>query len=128
MSSRLHAIEDWEARIADSGYQVATLAKNATVSERQLHRFFVRKYGMTPHEIVTKTRKSTALKLLHRGDLVKEVAAHLGFHGSSSFVTTFHKWFGKSPRKYYQQSEQKALNVRNSKQMSEMVNLSRSTS
>ena len=97
MSSRLSCINDWENSARRVRYQPFALAKHYKVSLRQLERYFVMRFGATPHVWLDKVRLRDATECLTRGDSVKAVALDVGFGSSSNFCRWYKRATGITP-------------------------------
>jgi AraC family chitin signaling transcriptional activator len=97
MSSRLDCITDWDGMAVSANYRVAELAKTCRVDERQLRRYFIKKFGCSPHFWMSETRLKKLYRQLQKGNLIKEVAASGGFSQPSNFTRKFKEYYGKNP-------------------------------
>jgi AraC-like DNA-binding protein len=82
------------------GYRVASLALHVGVSDRHLHRVFVRELGCSPEKWLREERLQTARRLLHSLSTVKEVALALSYNQVSQFCRDFRQRFGCSPSQW----------------------------
>jgi AraC-like DNA-binding protein len=81
--------------------RLADAAREACLSPFHYHRLFVRTFGETPHEFVTKLRIDRAKRLLARGCLpVTDVCFAVGYESLGSFSTRFRSIVGYSPSVY----------------------------
>jgi AraC-like DNA-binding protein len=97
MASRLDSINDWDSLAAQGRFRVDLLAKTCGVCERQLRRYFQRRFGISPYTWMTAKRMDQAKTLLTKGKLVKEVAAEAGFLQPSNFTRQFKRQFNATP-------------------------------
>lgn len=97
MGSRLDRITDWNLRASAARFRVALLAKNCGVTERQLHRYFLVRFGSSPREWMNSQRLEQVKHLLLEGKLVKEAAAEAGYNQPSSFTRQFTRKFNAPP-------------------------------
>jgi AraC-like DNA-binding protein len=73
-------------------------AQRACLSRFHFNRLFVRVFGETPHEFVTRRRIEEAKKLLLRdGDSVTDICFAVGYESLGSFSTRFRSLTGLSP-------------------------------
>jgi AraC-like DNA-binding protein len=100
MSSRLDCFHNWEALAAEAGYQPLGLAERCQVSERQLRRFFLERFGTTAQNWVSQLRLKKAVMLICSGHSVKLTAFELGFKQPSHFCRVFKRVYGMTPRTY----------------------------
>lgn len=97
MRSKLHRIDDWEARAVASGYSTATLAAGCGVSKRQLERFFMEQRGERPSQWLARLRLAQATAVLQDSQSVKAAAQAMGFRQTSHFSRAFKRQHGISP-------------------------------
>lgn len=97
MASRLDYVGDWTKSAADAKFRVTKLAKNCGVSERQLRRYFVERFGKSPREWIAIVRLGKAQALLASGKTVKEIAAQTGFNHSSNLTRSFKQHYKATP-------------------------------
>ena len=82
---------------------VADLAKTLRLSERQLHRKLRATLGITPHELVLRTRvQSAAEALANTSAPISQIALDHGFCDHSAFTQQFRKRTGLSPKHFRQ--------------------------
>jgi transcriptional regulator GlxA family with amidase domain len=80
---------------------VETLAREAGVSVRTLHRVCARSLRTTPAKLIERLRSDHARVLLGTTDLaLKEVAARCGFRDGPQLTRSFTRCFGVAPRAY----------------------------
>lgn len=82
------------------GYKVGSLASYLNVSERHLHRVFVRELGCSPEKWLREERLQMAGRLLRSMGAVKEVALALSYNQQSQFCRDFRRRFGCSPSQW----------------------------
>ncbi|MBS7562786.1 helix-turn-helix transcriptional regulator [Mucilaginibacter sp. Bleaf8] len=83
---------------------IASLAKEAGMSEPKLRRLFKRTFGKGVFEFYQFTRMQKAAGLLKEKRLtVSEVGYHLGFTNLSHFSKVFEQHIGVKPKKYSSQ-------------------------
>ena len=97
MASRLDCIADWSKLAADAKFRVTNLAKDCGVSERQLRRYFLQRFGKSPREWMADARLGKALAMLATGKTVKEIAVQTGFNHSSSLTRSFKQHYKATP-------------------------------
>ena len=97
MSSRLDAITDWANRAERAHFRVATLADLCEVTERQLRRYFLTKFGMSPNRWLTGARMELVPPLLQRGQSVKEIAAQIVFSQPGNLTRRFKQRYKVTP-------------------------------
>jgi AraC-like DNA-binding protein len=103
------AIERVRARIA-SEYQrpltLRALARLAGMSQAGFRRAFVRRFGVTPATYLTQCRmRQAAVLLADPAQLVKEVAARVGYPNANNFSTAFKRFHGAPPRAFRGRTE-----------------------
>ncbi len=76
------------------------VAKECSISRKQLDRIFKAQTGKTVHDYLIETRVSYAKQLLLVDKSVKEISYTLGFDNESSFVSFFKRHCGVPPGAY----------------------------
>jgi AraC-like DNA-binding protein len=80
---------------------IATLAKDAHMSEPKLRKLFKQTFGKGVFEYYQSARMQQAAKLLKEKRMtVSEVGYHLGFSNLSHFSRVFEEYIGMKPKKY----------------------------
>jgi AraC-like DNA-binding protein len=97
MASRLDYVDDWNKLAARARFQVTRLAKDCGVSERQLRRYFLKRFGASPRKWLVSARLGAVKPLLATGKSVKEVAAEAGFNHQSNFARSFKNYYKATP-------------------------------
>lgn len=78
-------------------------AKHACLSPFHYHRMFVRAFGETPHDFLTRQRIDYAKRLLAREECpVTDVCLAVGYASLGSFCSMFRSAVGRSPSDYRQ--------------------------
>lgn len=86
-----------------------SFAEAVGFSERHLSRIVEAEFGMPLGRFITLKRLEYAKELLAGNrQLVKDVAATLGFHDTSHFCRVFRHFFGITPKQYVQQQRRAA--------------------
>jgi AraC family transcriptional regulator len=93
----LDSVTDWAARAERAGYRVGPLARDCGAKERELRRFFWRKFDMPPRAWLAKERLARGAALLRRGMFVKEAADEAGFKHAEDFSHCFTHQYGLPP-------------------------------
>jgi AraC-like DNA-binding protein len=89
------------ARRSDEPLTIADLAFAARMSPYHFLRVFGDVVGVTPHQFLVRTRlRHAAVQLATTAESVSSIAFGTGFGDLSTFVTTFRRVFGVSPRRY----------------------------
>lgn len=101
MSSRLDCIKDWEALARKANYLVSNLAHQSQMSERQLRRYFLLSFGITPSKWLDDLRMRDAQSLLSKGESIKVIALQLSFADAPHFCRAFKRVYGLSPRAFF---------------------------
>jgi len=84
-----------------AGLNVETLARQAAVSVRTLHRLCATTLSTTPAKLIERLRTDRARVLLGTTGLaLKEIAASCGFRDGPQLARSFLRRFGVSPRSY----------------------------
>ena len=104
MSSRLHRRTDWEKLAALCNYRVGEMARHCKCSPRQLQRFFLEEFGITPKHWVDEIRARVAAQEIVRGDLMKSVSSDLKFKDPATFTRFFKRLQGITPHNFDQKS------------------------
>lgn len=82
---------------------LAEIAAAGAVGQSKCCKLFARYVGQTPNGYLTQYRLDKSTFLLRNTDQpVTEIAAAVGFGGSSYYAEIFRKWYGKSPSEYRQ--------------------------
>jgi AraC-like DNA-binding protein len=98
---RLCRSRDYLAAGFDQPMRLAHAAREAHLSPYHYHRLFVRTFGETPHEFLTRLRIDRAKSLLAHEQLpVTGVCFAVGYESLGSFSSRFHSLVGYSPSKY----------------------------
>lgn len=85
----------------DKNLSTAELARAAGVSERHLHRKLKETLGLSPHELMLRTRIQSAAEALAKTSApIIEVALNHGFCDQSAFTQQFRKRTGMTPRQF----------------------------
>jgi AraC-like DNA-binding protein len=79
---------------------LAELARDADMSVPQLERYVQRLLGLTPKQLILKTRLEAATRLLAGPDSVAAVAHACGYADQSAFCRQFRATVGLSPTQY----------------------------
>ena len=81
----------------------AELARTVGLSERQLHRKIKAALGLSPYELLLRTRVQAAAEVLARTSTpISEVALDHGFCDQSAFTQQFRKRTGMTPKEFRQ--------------------------
>ena len=100
---KIHEIEKFVKLNIDREYDNTILAKEFTISERQLTRRLKKVTGLTPAKFVKEIRLQMARDYLEKGSFISatEVAYAVGLSSLQSFSKMYIKRFGKRPSDYY---------------------------
>jgi AraC-like DNA-binding protein len=80
-------------------------AREACLSPFHFQRQFVRAFGETPQEFITRLRMDTAKRLLISGELsVTEVCLEVGYASMGTFSSRFAARIGRPPTEYRRQA------------------------
>ncbi len=87
--------------VADSSFDIESLAKNLGVSRSVLHRKIVSLIGEAPGELIRQVRLKKAAELIEQkfGNL-SEIALEVGFNNPAYFSEAFKKQYGMTPSQY----------------------------
>lgn len=98
--------DDIHSHLADSAYTVDNMARAVFLSRRQLERRLRDLAGITPNELLRKTRLAQARTLLEENTslTVGEVAQRVGFQDTRYFSRLFRREFGATPSAVKSQS------------------------
>lgn len=95
-----------EAHYAEE-LRLEALARMAHMCERNLQRYFLRAFGVTPVDYINRLRVSKACQLLgERERTIAQVADAVGFPDSSYFARLFRKFTGTAPSFFRKSSRQ----------------------
>ena len=94
------------ANLADPDFNVYRLAKDTSVSERQLYRYIKQTSGLTPGNFIKEVRLQKAFDLARNQayETTSELAYAVGFTHSGYFTSVFRKRFGKNPSEMLKES------------------------
>jgi len=90
-------------------YSLAELAHAAGLSRFQLHRGFMREFGVAPHGYIQHRRVALARRLLKAGHAPAQTALAAGFCDQSHLNRAFVRQFGVSPGRYWLAREAKPV-------------------
>lgn len=88
---------DLLTRNPDEEAQVARVALDLEISERQLERRFVERVGMPPKRFVSLRRFEHALALARTAESLTNVALEAGYYDQSHFIRDFRRFAGMAP-------------------------------
>ena len=100
MSSRLDRVKDWAKLALECEYQVHEVARRVGCSERQLERYFRKRFGVNPKGWMDATRMGIATERILQGEMVKVVASELHFKQRPSFSKFFKRHEGAAPTNF----------------------------
>lgn len=89
---------------------IATLSERFYINKYYLMHKFKANTGYSIHSYVNNKRLQKSADLVRSGKSPSEVAGECGFNDYSSFVRTFSKMYGMSPRKYYKSTIENPVN------------------
>jgi transcriptional regulator GlxA family with amidase domain len=93
----------------DEPLTIATLAAAARMSRYHFLRVFTDVVGVTPHRFLMRTRLlHAAAKLATSRGPITGIAFETGFGDLSTFVGTFRRVFGLTPREYRKTAQRRA--------------------
>lgn len=99
--ARLYRSREFLAGKLDQPLRLSDAANEACLSPYHYHRMFVRAFGETPHEFLTRLRIDRAKQLLARDECpVTEVCLAVGYESLGSFSALFRSAVGRSPSEY----------------------------
>ena len=106
--------ETIKKHLDQSEFSVQQLSDEVGISRVHLNRKMKERYGISPNLFIKSFRlKQAAYLLVHHKVNVSEVAYAVGFSTHSYFTTSFHDYFGLSPKEfiafYSQEENQEAL-------------------
>ncbi|WP_033413804.1 GlxA family transcriptional regulator [Kangiella aquimarina] len=100
---RLISIVNWLKHNLDKQITVEMIADKAHMSERQLHRSFVKEVGKPPAHYLEELRMDLARTLLVSSDEnLKKIALSVGYRSYDGFKRAFERNFSISPLRYRQ--------------------------
>jgi AraC-like DNA-binding protein len=98
---RLCRARDFLASQFNESVTLERAAREACLSPFHFHRVFVRAFGETPHDFVTRLRIGEARRLLEAGNLrVTDVCLEVGYASLGAFSSRFAAVVGQSPLAY----------------------------
>jgi AraC-like DNA-binding protein len=101
--ARLYRSREFLADSLDRRIGLHEAAAVACLSPYHYHRMFVRAFGETPHEFLTRLRIDRAKQLLARDECpVTDVCLAVGYESPGSFSALFRGLVGRSPSSYRQ--------------------------
>ena len=93
--------EQIQKHIDDSEFGVESLALEVGISRVHLNRKMKEKYGVTPRQFIKSFRlKQAAYLLVHNQVNISDVVYKLGFSSPSFFSSSFHEYFGMTPKEF----------------------------
>ena len=99
-SSLARALRDFEKSLS-SDVTPSVLAERAELSAQRLSRLTKRLFGLTPSQLITKTRIAAASRLLRdSSDTISNIAHSCGFCDHSAFTRAFRSATGVTPSEY----------------------------
>ena len=99
------ALEEFEQNLS-ADVTTAWLAQRSQLSPQRLSRLTKRLFGLTPTQLITKTRIATASRLLRETNKsIAEIAQASGFYDHSAFTRAFRSATGVTPSSYRKQTE-----------------------
>ena len=85
----------------DKNLSAAELARAVGLSERHLHRKLRETLGLTPHELMLRTRIQAAAEVLAKtSDPIAQIALDHGFCDQSAFTQQFRRRTGMTPKQF----------------------------
>jgi len=79
---------------------VRSLSGRSGYTPEHFIRAFTRETGMTPYQYILGQRMNEAVALMHRGMMLDDIAARVGYASGKSFAGAFKRRFGISPDTY----------------------------
>jgi AraC-like DNA-binding protein len=99
--ARLDRSREFLAHSLDQRILLQDAAAEACLSPFHYHRMFVRAFGETPHQFLTRQRIDRAKQLLARDECpVTDVCLAVGYESLGTFSSTFKMLAGRSPTEY----------------------------
>jgi AraC-like DNA-binding protein len=99
--ARLYRSREFLAASFDRPLRLSEAASQACLSPFHYHRMFVRAFGETPHDFLTRRRIDRAKQLLAGDECpVTEVCLAVGYESLGSFSSLFRNMVGRSPSDY----------------------------
>jgi AraC-like DNA-binding protein len=99
--ARLYRSREFLAGSLDQPIGLREAAAQACLSPYHYHRMFVRAFGETPHEFLTRVRIDRAKQMLARDESpVTEICLAVGYESLGSFSALFRGLVGRSPSQY----------------------------
>ncbi len=100
------ALEYFEQHLSEIGTPSA-LASRSKISLQKLARLTKRLFGLTPSQLITKTRIAAASRLLFEStNSISEIALASGFYDQSAFTRSFRTATGVTPSEFRKQARQ----------------------
>jgi AraC-like DNA-binding protein len=100
MISCLASIRNWNDLAREAVFEVGKLAALCRVSDRQLRRYFISRFGKNPKAWLDEARLREAARLLAEGETLKGVTYALGFVHAAHFCRTFKRHYHITPRQF----------------------------
>lgn len=98
------ALDYFEANLQE-GLTPSSLARKSNLTLPRLTRLTKRLYGLTPGQLITKTRIATASRmLLESTESIADISLACGFYDQSAFTRTFRSATGVTPSVFRKQS------------------------
>ena len=100
MNRHLIQTEQWEDLARRANFHPSTMAELSCISLRQLERFFIEHYNMSPGEWARELRCRLARELIAKGGRCKEVAIDLHYANNAHLCREFKSVYGLPPRTF----------------------------
>lgn len=96
-----HAIEERLVRYMYSDHSIAAISAELNLSRYQCSKIFVKVYGISPRQYISRLKLNKAKELLVGTNLtIEAISEQLGFHSASHFSRQFRRWTGCSPNHF----------------------------
>lgn len=92
-------LETVEKSYHKSSFTLDDLAKSCSISKSYLHKLFIKEFGITPFQYITRTRMKQAKLLLLEMLSVGDVAYMVGYSDIYQFSRAFKRFYNISPTK-----------------------------
>ncbi len=101
--ARLYRSREFLAGSLEQRVRLIDAAGEACLSPFHYHRMFVRAFGETPHDFLTRVRIDRAKQMLARDEHpITEICFAVGYESLGTFSSRFRAMTGRSPSEYRQ--------------------------
>ncbi len=99
MRTRIASLTDeqLQALVVRAHYRVSDIARECHIQPRTVQRFFVARFGVAPRVWMDSVRMRRVQRGIVRGELLKALAAEVGYADQSSLTRHYKAAYGTTP-------------------------------